>query len=625
MPMRPPAIPLIAVDPYFSVWSRDELYSCKPYHWTGSPNGLLGLITIDGDVRRFMGLKDDSAHEIPALPQISMSLDACSTTYTFADERIRLTAVFTSPMLVEDLYYASRPVSYLHLSAESLDGRQHEVSVHLSVSEELVLNKAGESRALSAEVAIPGMTVRRMGNGVQHPLNRSGDNVRIDWGYFYLAVEGAATTGDEVVDGQYCICADFPLDGERLVAFAYDDGYCLEYFHQPVQAYWKKDGKTIEAAIAEAMAEYPVLMQRCRDFSDGMRREATEKGGTEYAELLELAYRQIMAGHKLAVAPDGNLLYISKECFSNGCAATVDITYPSAPMYLKYNPQLVAAMLRPVFRFARSEGWKYDFAPHDVGTYPLVNGQTYGDCLPELQMPVEECGNIIILMAALADAPDHLPFVRENIDLIEQWKNYLAQYGEDPENQLCTDDFAGHLAHNCNLTLKAVFGLVGYARIQEKLGNPLQAQGAMDTARRYAHSFLRRAANEDGSTRLAYDRPGTFSLKYNAVWDKLWHTALLPDSFYAGEIARYKREQLPYGIPLDSRKTYTKSDWQLWVACVADNDADFREIVHRLWLEYHTSHSRVPMSDWYWADTSAQVSFQHRTVQGGLFMRLLME
>lgn len=625
MKMRPPAIPLIAIDPYFSVWSKDALHSCKPFHWTGSPNAIRGLITVDGATRRFMGKNENESDAIPALPQVSMELDACSTAYVFADEQIRLTAVFTSPVLVEDLYYTSRPVSYLHLSAETLDGQPHDIRVHLAVSEELVLNKAGESRAISQNVSIPGVTARRMGNGVQKPLNRSGDDLRIDWGYFYLAVAGDAAVGEEVQDGCYCIYTDFSLEKERLIAFAYDDEYCLEYFHQPVVAYWKKDGKTIEAAIAEAFADYPTLFERCRDFSERLRREATEKGGEEYAELLSLAYRQVMGGHKLAIDPDGELLYISKECFSDGCAATVDVTYPSAPMYLKYNPQLLAAMLRPVFRFARSEEWKYDFAPHDVGTYPLVNGQTYWASYREYQMPVEECGNCIILMAALVDAPDCLPFVRENMDLLEQWKNYLAQYGEDPESQLCTDDFAGHLAHNCNLSLKAIYGLVGYARILERLGLLQPTAPIMETARRYAQSFLRRAANPDGSTRLAYDRPDTFSLKYNAVWDKLWHTELLPPSFFAGEIARYKREKLPYGVPLDSRERYTKSDWLLWVACTADNAADFQEIVHLLWLAYHTTHSRVPLSDWYWADTSEKQCFLHRTVQGGLFLRLLMD
>ena len=338
MKMRPPAIPLITIDPYFSVWSKDALHSCKPFHWTGSPNAIQGLITVDGATRRFMGKSENESDAIPALPQVSMDLDACSTSYVFADEQIRLTAVFTSPVLVEDLYYTSRPVSYLHLSAETLDGQPHDIRVHLTVSEELVPNKAGESRAISQNVSIPGVTARRMGNGVQKSLNRSGDDLRIDWGYFYLAVAGDAAVGEEVQDGCYCIYTDFSLKKERLIAFAYDDEYCLEYFHQPVIAYWKKDGKIIEAAIAEAFADYPALLERCRDFSERLRREATEKGGEEYAELLALAYRQVMGGHKLAIDPDGELLYISKECFSNGCAATVDVTYHCSSVTRKCSP-----------------------------------------------------------------------------------------------------------------------------------------------------------------------------------------------------------------------------------------------------------------------------------------------
>lgn len=147
----------------------------------------------------------------------------------------------------------------------------------------------------------------------------------------------------------------------------------------------------------------------------------------------------------------------------------------------------------------------------------------------------------------------------------------------------------------------------------------------MDTARAYAASFLARAANGDGSYRLAYDRPGTFSLKYNAVWDRLWHTGLLPDSFFAGEIARYKQEALPYGVPLDSRETYTKADWEHWVACMADDREDFADLTHRLWLSYHVTHDRVPLTDWYYADTTHQRHFRHRTVMGGLFLKLLFE
>jgi hypothetical protein len=189
---------------------------------------------------------------------------------------------------------------------------------------------------------------------------------------------------------------------------------------------------------------------------------------------------------------NGEILYISKECFSNGCAATVDVSYPSIPMFLIYNPELVKGMMRPVFRFAKSDAWKFDFAPHDVGCYPLVNGQVYGGEKLELkyQMPVEECGNMLVMAANVAIAEGNADFAKENIDLLKKWCAYLIEYGADPGNQLCTDDFAGHLAHNCNISLKAVMGLRGMAIIQEMLGDKEQADFYLAEAEKMLFSLI---------------------------------------------------------------------------------------------------------------------------------------
>lgn len=238
-------------------------------------------------------------------------------------------------------------------------------------------------------------------------------------------------------------------------------------------------------------------------------------------------------------------------------------------------------------------------------------------------MPVEECGNMIILFAALCDAENDVSFVKPYIHTIRQWNQYLVKYGLDPENQLCTDDFAGHLAHNVNLSIKAIMGIAGYSRILYRLGEITEADRMMKTARDYAEDLIKRAVNSDGSYRLAFDKAETFSLKYNAVWDKLWRTNLFPEKFYEGEIARYKRELLPYGVPLDSRAKYTKADWLLWVATLAENKETFNLFIDSLWSAYHTMRTRVPMTDWYFCDTSHMCSFRHRTVMGGLFIRLL--
>jgi len=620
MQMRIPSIPLITVDPYFSVWSYDNINDRFPTHWTGSRNAMLGTVTVDGNVYRFLG---SSSH--PALRQISADANALSSTFVFEGAGIELTVCFTSPILIKDLYYASRPVSYMHLSFNSTDGAEHSVSAKLSCSEELVLNKAGEGRAYSEPVNIDGVTAVRMGKGDQKILWRCGDDVRIDWGYLYLGVRGNACCGNEVFNDLYAVYAETELKNDALFLLAYDDIDSIMYFEQPIKAYWKKDGKTIEAAVSEAAAEYETLKADCDKFSAELTADATAKGGSRYAELLALAYRQVMAAHKLAVDPDGNNIYISKECFSNGCAATVDVTYPSSPLYLYYNTELLKGMLRPIFRYANSDEWNWDFAPHDAGCYPFVNGQAYWTKTLENQMPVEECGNMIILVAAICKAEKDYAFAKENFELLSKWSNYLEEYGEDPEHQLCTDDFAGHLSHNCNLAIKAVMGLAGFSDILNELGKDSEAKRVSEVARKYAVSICERSKNPDGSYRLAFDREGTFSLKYNSVWDRLWNTDLFPEEFYKGEIERYKKEALPYGVPLDTREKYTKSDWLLWVACLTDNREDFEFFVDLLHKAYGTMRTRVPMTDWYYTDTSHMRGFQNRTVQGGLFLKLMFD
>lgn len=619
MNLRMPAIPLITVDPYFSVWSKDNINDKFPEHWTGSRNAILGTVTVDGEKYRFLGAGEDKK-----LEQTLCDADALSTYFEFEGAGIKLCVRFTTPILIDSLYYSSRPVSYIHLSYENTDGSEHSVTAKLSFSEELCLNKAGQGRSIAEKADIDGVSAIRMGRGGQRILNSSGDDIRIDWGYFYLGVRGNAACDAEIFNDLYAVYAETKLENDALFIAAYDDIDSLVYFGEPVKAYWKKDGKTIGAAVSEAAGEYEALLEKCKAFSSKLYKTAEEKGGSEYAELLSLAYRQVMAAHKLAVDNEGNNIFISKECFSNGCAATVDVTYPSSPMFLLYNTELLKGMLRPIFKYAESKAWEFEFAPHDVGTYPLLNGQAYFTGRLEGQMPVEECGNMIILTDAICRQEKDYGFAKKNLALLEKWGKYLVEYGEDPENQLCTDDFAGHMPHNVNLAIKAVMGLAGLADIHENLGHSDKAKELYSTAKRYADSICKRAENSDGSYRLAFDRPDTFSLKYNSVWDKIWKTNLFCDKLYSGETARYKKEALPYGVPLDSRSSYTKSDWLIWVATLAEDEDDFKFFVHLLYSAYNTMHTRVPLTDWYYADTSDMVGFRNRTVQGGLFIKLML-
>ncbi len=634
MQLRAPAYPLITVDPYFSVWSpSNKLNESNTVHWTNSPNTISGIAKIDGKDFRVIG---DYASDTPAMKQVSSDCTAFSTKYIFEDSGVRLTLIFSTPLLISDLSLISRPVSYLEIKKESIDGKRHSVSFTLTVHDEICINLAKEEETECELIDLGSLKSAKMGSKAQRVLCQSGDDVRINWGYFYLTTSGEAfcATATDPSDNYVSntVGATVEIKDSTLITFAYDDISSIEYFGEHLKAYWKKDGSTIIDQIKAAHKDYRTVMNRCNAFAKDMFCDAVRAGGEKYAEILELAYRQVIAAHKLVLDTEGKVLFISKECFSNGCAATVDVSYPSTPLFLIYNPELVKGMLRPIYKYSRSAEWIYDFAPHDVGCYPLLNGQVYGDNALHMQMPVEECGNMLIMEAAIALASKKLDFANEHFDLLETWVKYLIENGRDPENQLCTDDFAGHLAHNCNLSLKAIMGIASLGILYGMKGKKKEERKYLSLARSMAADWAKRASNGDGSYRLAFDKPDTFSMKYNVVWDKLFGTEVMSKTVIESEFASYKSKMHPYGLPLDSRMPYSKSDWLVWTGTLTSDREAFIEFVEPLWTFYNYSPSRVPMTDWYYTITGEhrasrtsgfRTSFRNRTVQGGLFIKLL--
>ncbi len=194
------------------------------------------------------------------------------------------------------------------------------------------------------------------------------------------------------------------------VLVAYDDKWSIELMRERLRPWRRRHGAGPHAMLAGAMQERDTVLARCNAFDAALAARAEAVGGPGYADLLALTWRQAIAAHKLAAGPDGRPLFFSKENFSNGCIATVDVTYPSAPLFLVFNPTLLKGMLDPVIAYCASLDWPHPFPAHDLGTYPLANGQTYRDFeakrgpaenIVETQMPIEEAGNMLILVAAL--------------------------------------------------------------------------------------------------------------------------------------------------------------------------------------------------------------------------------
>jgi hypothetical protein len=645
---RPPAVPLITIDPYTSCWSfSDRLTDDWPRHWTGAVHAMAGIVRVDGKAMRFMG-KPDAAPD--AAEQTELRVAATQTFYTFRAGPVTLKVTFTSPLLADDLETLSRPASYIDFAAESNDGKKHEVEIYLDVTGEWAVNKPAQKvqwKRLNAQ----GLQVMAIGTVDQAILKTKGDNVRIDWGHALLAVpqaQNAATAiaSDKAAREAFAKDGKIPTEDDKempraandrfpvmatsfklepgatgaYVIVGYDDEYSVQFYGQNLRAWWRRDSSaTAEKMLQTAAQQHEQVIEKCKNFDQRIWDDANKAGGEEYARLCALCYRQAVAAHKLVAGPDGTPLFFSKENFSNGSIGTVDVTYPSAPLFLVYNPTLLKGMLDPIFFATESGRWKKPFAPHDSGTYPLANGQTYGE-----DMPVEESGNMIILAVAIARVEGNADYAKKHWAALTQWAQYLQEKGFDPANQLCTDDFAGHLAHNTNLSIKAIVALGAYGEMAQMLGEKDSAQKFTALAHDLATKW-QSAADDSDHYRLTFDKPGTWSQKYNLVWDRVLGLNLFPPQVAQKEIAFYLKHQNAFGLPLDSRKTYTKSDWIMWTATMTSTRADFEALVHPIYEYVNKTASRVPVSDWHETTNGKKVGFQARSVVGGYWMKVLAD
>jgi len=663
-PMRPPAVPLVAHDPYFSIWSAaDRLTDTGTTHWTGKPNSLSALVRIDGRVYNLTGAPGRGgrgASGSNALQQSRMEVLPTRTIYEFSGAGVNVTLTFFTPALPDDLEVLSRPLTYVDWTVSSGDGQEHDAALYFDAGSDLVVNTADQP-VWASRFLVDGQPVLRMGSREQPVLAKRGDDLRIDWGYLYLAADkpdgvtqaiagrqqerAAFTSGgrlpdsDDLSDGfgsgrgpapvlAYSInlgkIASQPVS--RYLMIAYDDLYAIEYFERRERAWWRRHGADAAELLRLGRRDHDTLLARSKAFDEELMSDLRRAGGEKYARLASLAYRQTLAAHKLVADADGTALYFPKENFSNGCISTVDVIYPSSPFTLLFNPRLLRAQLQPVLDYARMGRWHWPFAPHDLGTYPQANGQVYGggERTEENQMPVEESGNMLIMLAALAKVEGSAEYAARYWPELTRWAEYLKEKGLDPENQLSTDDFAGHLAHNANLSIKAILALGSYGMLAGMTGRQDAAAEYRHTAQEFARRWMEMAGDGD-HYRLAFDHAGTWSQKYNLVWDKLLGLNLFPPEVARREIAFYLTRQNQYGLPLDNRRTYTKLDWVLWTATLADNQADFEKIVSPAYQFANDSESRVPLTDWYDTVTAKQQGFQGRSVVGGLFVKMLAD
>lgn len=634
--MKLPSYPIATIDPHFSIWSKaDRINEDDTYLWCGIRKKIEGVLTVDGESLTFLGKNKNAV-----IPQTDCIITPYVSDYIFENEKVKLCFRTWSPFLFDDFNLLSLPVSYFEATVTSLDGEKHNVEVTFTCFDELCQGKKKKTVNKYTE-KFAGTTLIKMGLTDQKPLNDSGDTYAADWGYVCLM-------GGEVKASKQGITVTNSTFGAKRAAFtsilAYDDVYSINYFGEKLKGLWTEGFASINEGMKYCLDNKKELFDRIRA-QEKMIVSDAKKFGKAYTDMLAAAARQVLAGHKLVRSEKDGLLYLSKECHSNGCINTVDVSYPAVPMYLIYTPELVKAMLTGIFRFAESDLWQADYAPHDIGRYPIACGQVYALAnplylanmkysypriyksksfniyTPLFQMPVEECGNMLILCWAYYTASKDKDFLTRYYYTLTTWAKYLVDKGVILDNQLCTDDFAGHSKKNVNLAIKGIMGIACFAKIADTLQIK---NNYMETAKAYADNLVSLCGDGDYLP-FSLDKEDSWSLKYNLVWDELFKFNLFDRRYFKGESEKYLAELNAYGVPLDYRKSFTKTDWMLWAACLDETGKNVGLFSERIMAYLAMTKDKNCFSDWIDTKEAKQSGFDHRTVQAGLWMPVLKE
>ncbi|KAF7292552.1 hypothetical protein MKEN_01471500 [Mycena kentingensis (nom. inval.)] len=668
-PFNPSSIPLAVRSPYLSAWlpqgnngNGNSLNSDWPLFWTGQIMAWVGLAKVDGKTYSWLGqptVNDEQPYT--KATQKSVTITATQTIFVLSAGPVDLTISFLSPVEPDDLVKQSMPFSYYSVSAKSTDGAEHAVQLYTDISGEWV--SGSSSWTIEWETQKGDILTHKLGTLAQAKYEEINDVIL--YGHAYLSTLNTAGTTyqtgpDYVVRGEFLqngkltntedtafrqISNAWPVFAFSkdltvgttatepvlfTIGHARDDAVQYVTDNNVIQKrhllFFTKFA-TVEDALASFIADYASALDRANALDAKIHADAS-KISDDYAGIVALSVRQALAAIEITTSegnPDDIIVFM-KEISSNGNMNTVDVIFPAWPIFMYINPLIGKYLLEANFRYQATGMYPNDYAVHDMGSnFPKALGHNDGRSVLDEPMPVEESGNMIIMALDYARRTGDNEHITKHIDLLEQWTKYLIEFGLIPAHQLSTDDFAGQLANQTNLAIKAIVGIGAMAEIETILGNTEQAANYSAIATAYVPQWQKLATAKSGDhLTLSYGQEDSWGLSYNLFADRLLKLNLFPDSIYEMQTAWYATHANEYGVPLDTRHTYTKSDWEIytstWVTSTDVRDTLITSV--KKWLT-DGKYDR-PFSDWYDTVSGTQSGFTARPVVGGHLIFLIM-
>lgn len=362
-----------------------------------------------------------------------------------------------------------------------------------------------------------------------------------------------------------------------------------------------------------------------------------------YYSIVALSTRQIMGAYVYAIPPptgscgsealDGasedTPLMFQKEISSDGNVNTVDVLYPATPFFLWANPDMIKYTLEALYQNEESGFYPNGYSMHDLGShFPNATGHVEGN---DEYMPVEESGNMILMSYAYYKFSGDAAWLKSHYTILKQWASYLIEFSLVPSGQLSTDDFAGTLVNQTNLAIKGIVGLQAMSAIARIADQTADAANFSATATEYYKTWEYFAIDPSGEhTMLAYQWRSSWGILYNTYFDKLLNLGIVSPKVYDMQSSWYATVSQVFGVPLDNRHHYTKSDWEMWAAATCSPETR-RLFVNGLayWLNFTST--EYPFTDLYevidtgsYPETPNEVQFKARPVVGGHFSLLAL-
>ncbi|KAI0505937.1 glutaminase GtaA [Xylaria bambusicola] len=665
-PARPPAIPLAVRAPYLNTWlpagsnggNGGYLAGEWPLFWTRHVTAWTGMIRVDGTTYQWMGAVPNSQN----VDQTEFSYTSTRSNFVMnVGGKVEMNITFLSPVTPKDLKRQSLTFSYLDVDVHSLDGDSHDVQLYADVSGEWAsgdLNAVIEWDYGTSD----GVAYHTFYRQTQTEITESGELP--NWGTFYWStgdVDGLTyqSASDVIVRAAFkndgvlpntkdtnfrAISNNWPVFGfakdlgsvgsdsvNTLFTIGLTQDNAIQLLGEgsgltTYPALWKSYFDSDLAAVTFFYDDYSTAADLATELDDKVAADSLAAAGQDYLTITSLSVRQTFGALQFT-GTDSDPVVFLKEISSNSDIQTVDVIFPAIPLILYTNPDLLKYLLEPLFLNQENGHYPNTNAIHDLGTFPLAKGYPDGTDEPQ---PLEECGNMIIMVLAYAQRTDDVDYLKEHYEILQQWAGYLIEESLIPADQISTDDFAGSLANQTNLAIKGIIGLRAMADISDMTGHADDAANYLNISTSYIDQWqgfgINKAADPPHTT-LSYGDADSHGLLYNLYANSLlgYGSDFVPQYVYDMQSDFYPTQALKYCVPLDTRHTYSKTDWQMWAAAIAAEDTRDEFISHiATWInETPTSNAFADLYDCVSGDYPG-ITFRARPVVGGHFALLAL-